>query len=57
MLSRSARTWIVAAELFDEFLIAMHEAETASDLRLGREALSTLAGDLESAVGRCLLFS
>jgi hypothetical protein len=57
MPAGSARTWIVATELFDEFLIAVHEPETASDLRLGREAFPTLAGDLESRVGRCVWFS
>ena len=57
MPAGSARTWIVATELFDELLIAVHEPETASDLRLGREAFSTLAGDLESTVGRCVWFS
>ena len=57
MPSRSARAWIVATELLDEFLIAVHEPETAFDLRLGREAFSTLAGDLESTVGRCVWFS
>jgi len=54
MSSRSARTWIVAAELFYELLIAMHEPETASNLRLGREAFSTLAGNLKSTFGRCV---
>jgi len=57
MPAGSARTWIVAAELFHELLISMHEPETAFDLRLGREAFSTLAGDLESTVGRCIWFS
>jgi hypothetical protein len=57
MPSRSARAWIVATELFDEFLIAVHEPETAFDLRLGWETFSTLAGDLESTVGRCVWLS
>jgi hypothetical protein len=57
MPSGSARTWIIAAELFDELLIAVHEPETAFDLRLGWEAVSTLAGDLKSTVGRCVWFS
>ena len=57
MPAGSARTWIVTTELFDELLIAVHESETAFDLRLGWEAFSTLAGDLESMVGRCVWFS
>jgi len=57
MPAGSARTWIVATELFDEFLIAVHEPESAFDLRLGWEAFSTLAGDQESTVGRCVWFS
>jgi hypothetical protein len=57
MPSRSARAWIVATELFDELLIAVHEPETAFDLRLGWETFSTLAGDLKSTVGRCVWFS
>jgi hypothetical protein len=57
MFSRSARAWIVATELFHELLIAVHESDTAFDLRLGWEPFSTLAGDLESTVGRCFWFS
>lgn len=57
MPSRSARAWIVATKLFDEFLIAVHEPETAFDLRLGWETFSTLAGHLESTVSRCVWFS
>jgi hypothetical protein len=57
MSSGSARTRIIATELFHEFLIAVHEPETAFDLRLGWEAVSTLAGDLKSTVGRCVWFS
>jgi hypothetical protein len=57
MPSGSARTWIVAPELFDDLFLAVHEPGTAFDLRFRREAFPPLAGDLESTVGRCVWFS
>ena len=44
----AARAWVVAAELFGQFLAAAHDAITALAPRLGREALASLARDLES---------
>ena len=43
-------TWPIrtaSAELFGQFLGAMHDAHTAFDLRFGREAFPTLAHHLE----------
>src|SRR5687767_14412984 len=51
-LPRSARARIVAAELLDQFLVAMDEPQPALDPRLTREALTPLRGDLESRGGR-----
>ena len=43
----AARAWVVAAELLGQ-LLATHDAITALDPRLRREALASLARDLES---------
>jgi len=48
--ARSAGARIVAPELLEQFLVAPHDAVTALDLGLGREALAALARDLESTV-------
>lgn len=48
----TAGTWVVAAKFLDQFLVAMNHPVSAFDLRLGREALLTLADDLESRTGR-----
>lgn len=45
---RAARAWIIAAELLGQLLAAAHGAITAFDPRLRREALASLARDLES---------
>lgn len=44
----SARAWIIATEFLDEFFGAAHDAVTALDVGLRREASSTFATDLES---------
>lgn len=52
-LSRTAGARIAAAELLDQLLLAAtDEAETPLHPCLGREALTTLGGDLESRGGR-----
>jgi hypothetical protein len=45
--ARSARARIVAPELLDQFLAAMHDPHAAFDLRFRREPLTALAGALE----------
>jgi hypothetical protein len=40
---------VVAAELFVEFLVAVHDARAAPDVHLGGETLAALAGRLESS--------
>jgi hypothetical protein len=49
---RPARARVVAAELLDEFLVTVDDAEAALHVRLGREAATTLTGALESTAGR-----
>ena len=49
---RTARARVVAAELLKQLDVAMHDSQPALDLRLGREALTPLAGDFERAAGR-----
>jgi hypothetical protein len=44
----AAGTRIVATELLGELLVAVDDSITLLDLRLGREAATSLAGDLES---------
>src|SRR5260370_31136458 len=44
---RPARTQIVPTELFDQLLVAVHDALPALHARLRREAISTLAGPLK----------
>jgi hypothetical protein len=41
--SRSAWTGIVASEFFEQFLVAVNEADTRLDLCLGREPITPLA--------------
>jgi hypothetical protein len=41
--SRAADTAIVAAELFDELFVAVHDAVAALDVRLGRESRAAFA--------------
>ena len=43
----TARTGIVAAELFPQFFVAMNDAEAAFDLCFRRETFTALAGALE----------
>lgn len=50
-MSGEVRPGVVAAELFEQLLVAAHDALTALDLRLRREALAALAHDLESRLG------
>lgn len=55
----SAWARIVATELFEQFLVAMHHSVPALDLGFGREALLTLACSLETRIdwGRIAWFS
>jgi hypothetical protein len=53
----AARAWIVAAELFEEFFIAVYDAKPALDVRFGRIAATTLTGALESSVDRSRCFA
>jgi hypothetical protein len=54
--TRSARAWIIATEFLNEFFATAHDAITAFDMSLGREAFPTLATDLESNWLRGVLF-
>jgi len=49
---RPAWARVVAAELFDEFFVAVNNPHAAFDVRLGREASPALTGSLESKAGR-----
>jgi hypothetical protein len=52
-LPRLARTWIVAAELLDQFLLApANETKAALDVRLAWETLTPLGRALESKAAR-----
>jgi hypothetical protein len=46
----SARAWIIATELFEQFFVSMNHSAPALDLGFGREALLTLACDLETRI-------
>jgi hypothetical protein len=50
---------IVATELFEKLFVPVHNAVSALDPGFGREALPTLARDLETSTGRgaCLCVS
>jgi hypothetical protein len=48
----STWAWIVAAEFFDEFFVAVHDPHAALDMRLGGVASSALTGALESRADR-----
>jgi hypothetical protein len=50
---RSAGARVIAAELLRQFLGAVHDAITALDPRLGRDAPASLARDLESTGRLC----
>ncbi len=52
---RSARTRVITTELLQEFFPSTHDAITALHMGLGREALPTLATDLESTRLRSVL--
>jgi hypothetical protein len=47
-LAGTARTEVVATELFDEFLIAVYDTQAAFHLRFGWEPLTAFAHPLES---------
>ena len=49
---RAAGAGVVAAQPFDELLVAVHDAMTALDPRFGWESLATLTRDLETSTGR-----
>jgi hypothetical protein len=48
--SRPARARIIATQLFDQLLVAVHDALPALYARLRREAVSTLAGPLKRTI-------
>ena len=52
----AARAWVVATELFDQFLVAMDEAGDLSlralDAGFGREPFPALTRGLETSIGR-----
>jgi hypothetical protein len=45
-------TWIIAAELLDQFLVPVYDAITALYARFGRETFLTLTRGLETRNGR-----
>jgi len=47
--AREARAWIVATELLVELFEAANDACSAFDPGLGREALPSFTGDLETS--------
>jgi len=49
--SGTARTWVVATELLEKLLFAVHHAMPALHARFGREALATLTARLETMRG------
>jgi hypothetical protein len=53
--AREAWAWVVATELFAELLVAAHDALSAFDPSLGREALPAFTGDLETSRRRGVL--
>jgi len=50
--ARETRAWIVAAELLSELFAAADDAHSAFDPSLGREALPSFTGDLETSQRR-----
>jgi hypothetical protein len=38
----AAGTWVIAAELFAQFFVAVNDAIASSDVRLGRESFAAL---------------
>jgi hypothetical protein len=56
-LPGAARAGVVSPEFFQQFFVAVNYPVSASYLRLGWIAVSTLADDLESMAVRCFLFS
>jgi hypothetical protein len=51
----TAWTWVVAAELLDQFLVPVHDAVAALDAGFGREAFPALTRGLETRTGRGVL--
>jgi hypothetical protein len=47
----TAGTRILAAKFFCEFFVAMHDPETALDVRFGWESFAALATALERRIG------
>ena len=47
-----ARAWIVAAELFEELLVTVHDAMTAFDPGFRGEAFPAFTRRLETGIGR-----
>jgi hypothetical protein len=45
----AARAWVIAAQLFQQFLGAAYHPISTLDACFGREAFATLASDLESS--------
>jgi hypothetical protein len=50
----AARAQVVATELLDEFLVAVHDAKAALDARLGGETFPAFAHRLEKNRGSSL---
>nr|WP_018609610.1 hypothetical protein [Uliginosibacterium gangwonense] len=47
--ARTAGAGVLSAKFFEQFLVAMNDAETSANLGFRREAFTTLAGDFEMA--------
>ena len=52
--ARSARAWVVAAELFQKLLVAVNDPQPTLHMGLGRIAPAALTGALESTADRSL---
>jgi hypothetical protein len=48
-MARTARTWIIPTQLFDQFLVSVHDAVASLDLGLRRETFATLARYLKTS--------
>jgi hypothetical protein len=51
-LTGAAWAWVVPTKFLDQFLVAMHDAGTRLDMRLGRETLAPFAGHLKTRTPR-----
>jgi hypothetical protein len=53
--AREARAWVVATELLSELFVTANNARSAFNPSLGREALPSFTGDLETSGRRGVL--